>query len=299
MFKKLWLKFEFIVNKIIALIIDILAKIYLKTVPQKYQQQISGSIQNLNIKYLKFTKHFEKKIKPKKTIPKFSFKNLLEPLKKFRLTVSKFVLFTKNIDFKVLDFRKIILDKIKYFRQLTQPLVNRTTHFLSTLTPNTILIIIFSFAFLVFVSLVILKSGRTIYVGVMNNQGNQMINENEVTPKYRESFFKRILPAKQLEIYEVTMPIYVDSSNSVRTLLIDITLVASNRYTRQFLDGNTGLVKDRLNNTIHPIIPDFPLTKEGKTIVKEKIIFEINTLLKEQKIEGEVEEVYFQMIIVA
>ena len=299
MIKKLWLKFESMINKTIAIILDILAKIYKKNVPEKCQQNLHGSIKNIGRSYLAISKHFKFKVTLPKTIPKITFQNLLVPLKNIRSALSRFVTFTKNIDFSVFDFRHFVLEKLKGLRQLIQPVLISVKSFFSSLTPNTILILVISFAFLTLVFLGIIKSGRTIYLGVLDNQGNLDRSDDRAVPKYRESYFKRILPAKQLNVYEVTMPIYIDSINSVRTLLIDLTLTTSNRYAREYLDKHSFLIKDRLNNTIHPIIPDFPLTKEGKTIIKEKVIYEINQLLNEKKIEGEIKEVNFQMIIAA
>ena len=296
MIKKLWLKFESVINKAIAIIIDLLAQIYKKNVPEKFQQNLQSTITNISHSYRSVTKHFKIKITLPKTIP---LQNLLIPLKNLHSTLAKFITFTKNIDFSAFDFRQFLLSKLKSLYRLIQPILASIRNFFSSLTPNTILILVISLAFMILIFLGIIKSGRTIYLGVMDNQGNQDISDNSALPKYRESYFKRILPAKQLNVYEVTMPIYIDSINSVRTLLIDLTLTTSNRYAREYLDKHSYLIKDRLNNTIHPIIPDFPLTKEGKTIIKEKVIFEINQLLEEKKIEGEIKEVNFQMIIAA
>jgi len=299
MIKKLWLKFESMINRTIAIIIDIFAKIYIKNVPEKCQQNLHGSIKNIGRSYLAISKHFKFKVTLPKTMPKITFRNLLVPLKNIRSALSRFVTFTKNIDFSVFDFRHFVLEKLKDLQQLIQPNLLAIKSFFSSLTPNTILILVISFAFLTLIFLGIIKSGRTIYFGVMDNRGSLEISDDRAVPKYRESYFKRILPAKQLDVYEVTMPIYIDSINSVRTLLLDLTLTTSNRYAREYLDKHSFLIKDRLNNTIHPIIPDFPLTKEGKTIIKEKVIYEINQLLEEKKIEGEIKEVNFQMIIAA
>jgi len=292
-------------NKVIAIILAILAKIYKKITTKKFQQNMDGFVQKINHQSLDLINHFKIKTKtktktqPPKTTSKVSFKKLFEPIKNFRDTISKFLVWVRNINFQSINPQKLLSTISSNLKQQTKPLQIKIKHFYSSLSPNTVLVITLSCFFLILIILGIVKSSRTIYLGVMTGQDNQHMHQNKIVPKYRESYFRRILPALQVDIFEVTMPIYVGSVNSVRTLLLDITLVTSNRFTRQFIDDNTGLVKDRLNNNMHPIIPDFPLTKEGKTIIREKVIFEINELLKEKKIEGEIKDVYFQMIIVA
>jgi hypothetical protein len=45
------------------------------------------------------------------------------------------------------------------------------------------------------------------------------------------------------------------------------------------------------------VIPSFPLSDEGKSVLKEKIKFEFNQVLKELNIAGEIQEVFIQDII--
>ena len=60
-----------------------------------------------------------------------------------------------------------------------------------------------------------------------------------------------------------------------------MVLECPNRTTQQFLYNSPHLIQDKLNNTIAPQITSFPLTEEGKIILRKKIQIELSNLLKE------------------
>ena len=78
---------------------------------------------------------------------------------------------------------------------------------------------------------------------------------------------------------------------------MDFTLVASNRYIKEYFYENIHLVKDRLNSSVHPIIPEFPLEQEGKQIIKDKIRLEVNKLIKDLRIKGHIDKVHIHSIL--
>jgi flagellar basal body-associated protein FliL len=102
---------------------------------------------------------------------------------------------------------------------------------------------------------------------------------------------------KYIHLEDVKMPVYVESVTAIKFLTLDITIESSNRYIKSFLSEKPHYIQDQLNATIEPIIPTFPLTDEGKDILRDKIIKESNQVLKRLKIKGTVKNVYFHHIM--
>jgi hypothetical protein len=102
---------------------------------------------------------------------------------------------------------------------------------------------------------------------------------------------------KLYRLTTIILPILIESSGSMRSVKMDIFLQTSNRQGILFLKKNNSLIRDFINWKIEPIVPSFPLESEGRGIIKEKIILELNNLLQEYKVESRIEKVYFQEII--
>lgn len=113
----------------------------------------------------------------------------------------------------------------------------------------------------------------------------------DVRPKYykrNERYFK---------LYHVKLPLFIESVSSNKNIQIDLTIQPSNKYIKEYFFRNEYLVKDKLSVKVHPVIPSLPITEEGKLIIKEKIKSELNILLKEKGIDGEIEDVYVNSIL--
>jgi flagellar basal body-associated protein FliL len=115
--------------------------------------------------------------------------------------------------------------------------------------------------------------------------------------------YKKIRPdyyhqyARTMKIHSINFPVYVESVRGARMLRMDLTLTTSNKYTRNYLNKNYHLVQDRLNSRLEPMIPTFPIEEEGKKIIKAKVQEEIDKLIKELKIDGEVQSVHIHSIL--
>ncbi|OFZ36258.1 MAG: hypothetical protein A2504_04080 [Bdellovibrionales bacterium RIFOXYD12_FULL_39_22] len=113
----------------------------------------------------------------------------------------------------------------------------------------------------------------------------------------RKSFYKN--GERYLLITAVIIPVYIESAASIRTLSVDFTLMMSNRYLQAYFLGHEYLVRNTLSNGLQPIVPEFPLSPEGKSILKDKIKKELNELIEDLGIEGFIENVFFDNIIAA
>ncbi|RLA63909.1 MAG: hypothetical protein DRQ88_01340 [Epsilonproteobacteria bacterium] len=115
----------------------------------------------------------------------------------------------------------------------------------------------------------------------------------------KPAFFK--YKEREFLVDDIYFPIYIKSTNSIKRLILSLNLRASNRYIKTFFTENNAqnldLIYDKLNLTTEEIIPHFPLTNEGKYIIKRKIKIELDILLKDLGIKGEIEKVFISQII--
>ena len=160
-----------------------------------------------------------------------------------------------------------------------------------SLKPTTVAIGIVSTASIGIAVLNIVSSGKSIY-----EKSHEEPIEVKVKPNnLRAGYYKQ--SEKHLLVNGVTVPIYVGTGNAPKTLILDFTMLMSNRYLKVYFFKNDYLLKDRLNTNLEPVIPTLPLEDEGKRIIKQKIIDETNDLIKSLKIKGEVKDIYFHTII--
>ena len=99
-------------------------------------------------------------------------------------------------------------------------------------------------------------------------------------------------------VKDIVIPVYRKSS-SFQKIVVDFHIVSSHRGIKEyFWDGyNVHLIYDRLNSRLAPMALEFPLEEEGKTVIKEKVRREINQLVQELELEGEIREVYIGRIL--
>ena len=60
---------------------------------------------------------------------------------------------------------------------------------------------------------------------------------------------------------------------------------------------NEYILRDRLSRNIQPIIPEFPMEPEGKVILKRKIKKELNKLVDDLNIKGDISNIYIHSIL--
>ncbi len=97
----------------------------------------------------------------------------------------------------------------------------------------------------------------------------------------RPSYY--LLKNRHLKIENVKIPVSLNQNKRISSIIADVIIECPNRTTQQFLYNAPHLVQDKLNNTIAPQINSFPLTEEGKVILRKKIGLELSELLKENQ----------------
>lgn len=102
--------------------------------------------------------------------------------------------------------------------------------------------------------------------------------------------------ARLSDMKGLKIPAYTSSIDKIKNLELDAFILFYNSSGKQFFDRNVIIFIDHLSLSLEPVMPQFPLTPEGKMILKEKIKNEITSLLHKEGIESSVEEVFFTNI---
>lgn len=105
----------------------------------------------------------------------------------------------------------------------------------------------------------------------------------------RPDYYKKDL--KHFTLTNFRLPVYLPNLNELRSVDIDFTATMTTRESRMFLEKMEFQLRDYLIHEIEPSVAQFPLTDEGKEIIRHKISSELDNFLKIQKIEGHVEDI--------
>lgn len=148
----------------------------------------------------------------------------------------------------------------------------------------------------VFASWQIYKIGDKLYVEIAyGGRKPASTFEQESTLKRRPVYYKQ--EQRYYDLKQMRIPVYIENERSVKIFEVDVTIEASNRFVKRFFSENENLIRDRMLSTTEPMIHRFPLSDEGKQVMKEKITNELNHFITENHMEGEVSQVYFNAIV--
>jgi hypothetical protein len=130
------------------------------------------------------------------------------------------------------------------------------------------------------------------------NQSDQSRNpasvEEEITYD-RPDYYKK--QTRHLDMANIRLPIYFANVNEIKSVDVDFTATLSNRLSRMQLEKLEFQLRDHLILNIEPMISSFPLEEEGKGILREKLIMEINDFMKAQGLEGQVKDLKITYIL--
>lgn len=143
----------------------------------------------------------------------------------------------------------------------------------------------------VFGANLMIKSSRFIWLQENQTRKPASVEEEFERPDYH------MLDKKTFVVLNIKVPVFVKNLNQVTAVTIDFGVRTSNRFATLFLTEYEYKLKDHFFMTMYPIESNFPIQEEGKNIIKEKIQFELNEFLKQENVEGEVEEVTIMYII--
>lgn len=134
-------------------------------------------------------------------------------------------------------------------------------------------------------------SSSNIYLQEFNTRSPASQQQYIERPEY-QAYEKRTL-----KVFNVKVPIFQESISAIRSVTIDFTVRTDTRFSKQYLEEYEYKLKDYFFLTVEPVVSEFPLEEEGKSILKDKIQRELNNFLKVHGVEGEVVEVKIIFII--
>lgn len=280
-------RIEAILNRIILLIQNAIVFLYQKLTPKRFQSFSSNSARKIVQAENKFIKGIKK-----------FFQNIITFIIKLFKSIS-------------LNFRKISVPILRLFDKATHigkddiapnaiaarlktllgPILVKLETWYNKLSPKATMILLLGGIIVTLSSFKIYLEVQKIYAEVNKEKttGPTDLEQEQANYAPRPKYYKET--EKQFEVNGVRMPVYIETITASKSLIFDLTLVASNRYTKEFFFKNEHLIKDRLNSTIEPVVPAFPLTAEGKQILRTKIRLELNKLILDLKIQGKVDKV--------
>ncbi len=136
--------------------------------------------------------------------------------------------------------------------------------------------------------------GKTTYQIIYRDlimRGPAAVDDSYIRPDY----YKK--DTRSTSLSSVKIPAIIDGVNGLRSVLVDVSFLASNRETKKLLDVSEFSLRDHIIVTIEPVLPQFALTNEGREMLKEKLEREVNQYLKIHNAPGFVEEVHIIHIL--
>ena len=290
---KLWFKIEVLLNKIIILISNLLMLIFTKLTPLFIRNKFNDLKTKFKAKIINTKNFFKESIIRKLTNIKDSKEIIITKVKLIiELLQNKIrILIFKINELKKIDFSSQLKDSKKTISTYKNKIKDKK------INPTYFCIILSLFTFLSYTSYFIYKELSPI----LNDpivEANEVIKIKKENKRWKRSPYL-LHEAKVFKLTNVNIPIYVKNRKGMQALKIDLLFITSNRYTSQFFQQieNEYLLRDTINQHLLPVIPSFPMEKEGKKILKIKLRTEVNHLIKRLKINGRIEHVYVNSIL--
>lgn len=120
-----------------------------------------------------------------------------------------------------------------------------------------------------------------------SDAGRTPASEEEVSYD-RPVYYKK--DTKHVTVTNFRLPVYLPKVNEIRSVDIDFTATMTTRESKMFLEQMEFQLRDFLIQEFEPTLATFPLSEEGKEIVKHKLTSEIDQFLKNHKVNGHVED---------
>ena len=165
------------------------------------------------------------------------------------------------------------------------------TNSLSKLSKPQSLVRLFSLTLIIAGAVGSYISYQEIYKQEFPTRAPASVQEYDYRPDY-ESYETRTV-----KIMNMKVPVEVESVREISSITIDFTIRTTTRFSRLFIENYDYKLKDYFFTTVEPVVSDFPLESEGKSVLKEKITEEVNNFLRENGVEGVVEEVKIVFIV--
>lgn len=274
-------KLEDLINKLLFLIGNLIVRACVKVLPAKVISLFSKVFSGIGFAIV-WMKNLPKLIitslptllsKTKSLILGFDFKAKLKETKALALAQ-----YAKNQEgHKVSDFKKAMLLPFLMMGQWIKDLSFGQTFLLLSFTGASI-----------FAGIGIGISGNKL-LEVHQNANRAPASAEEVVEYERPDYYKKQI--RHLEITSIRLPVFFSNLNELRSIDVDFSATISNRMGRMKLEKLEFQLRDHLVLHVEPMAAGFPLDEEGKSILREKLLREINDFMKLHQIEGEVKDI--------
>ena len=286
---KKWSKVETKMDSLIIKIIKKFWELYHKLAPKKFQTLLIGIRDKSQEKKTAMIIWFQITLaKVMAFVPQLMGK-FTGFIGNFQGHVTHWIISLRSLKGKKFSFKGFFLSIWNFIKF---PFV-KFKEFLDTLKPSTIWTTATLSTVMIITAVSIWYNSEDLYLKVRGPASDEDAIQIGVRPNY----YKR--DEKYFTIFNLRMPLYIESIHNPKLVKIDFTIQTSNKYIKAyFLEvQNEYLIHDRLNMMVHPIIPSLPLSEEGKVILKDKLMIELNGLIKDLKLEGEIKDVYINSIL--
>ncbi|EQC49527.1 hypothetical protein M899_3050 [Bacteriovorax sp. BSW11_IV] len=285
----LWLKIEKIINNILGTFFALLGSFIKKLTPSKIKTTIRESKKVASNTKSNLRGQLDKTKEKANKLAHNSTKLAKQKIEQASQKARK----AKSFDWKSIDLKKIGVILLALFG----PRLLKLKMWYLSLKPMTV------------VSFIVAGAATSLTGITVYTQSKSIVEKTTEAERIPASVISKyvqkrggdlhLIDQRSLRLGNVQMPVYVESQKHLNTLIMDFTIISSNRYIREyFFDmNNETLLRDRLSSTVQPFLTDFSLEEEGKTIIKNKIKKEVNALIKDLQIKGEVEDVYIHSLL--
>lgn len=102
---------------------------------------------------------------------------------------------------------------------------------------------------------------------------------------------------KQFQITNLHFPVFQTTQPKPKYFSVDLVIELNNRYSAMYLKSHETEMRDHILQEIHPIVPQFPLTPEGKEVIRTKMRMEIESFLRANNVDAEVDDVHILSVM--
>lgn len=274
-------KIENFINRILLLLGEKIFNFVLKITPPKIKMFISN-LMALKLRFTTFIKSTPQLLKEKlplllaylkKKASDFDIKGKISRTHQMALERYK----TTQGQSKISALKKLFLSPFLILGEWLNGLTTAQSILLLSFTVSSIL-----------GAINIISSGHRLLES--QNHGSRAPASVELEVSYdRPDYYKK--ETRHVTITNLRLPVYYANINEIKSVDVDFTATLSNRMSRLQVDKLELQFRDHLVLNLEPMMASFPLEEEGKEILRQKLLSEMNDFMESREIEGKVLDV--------
>ena len=284
-------KLEEKLNQLIERIQLWLIAFFYKVIPKSLLSKLRAYKLKLKIKWTQFSGsiivHFTK-FKNKTITTKNHVSNFINALLEYPVKEKIFLILDK---IKVLLLKTPLKNHASKVNSLLKTYINKIDYIMEKLGKPQLAMAVTVFILMGVGLTSMYNSSQRFMIKEFPDRAPANIQDYAYKPDYK--MFKK----KTLKVMNIKVPVLQENVKQVKSVTVDFTVRTSTRFAKQYLEHYENQLKDYFFTTVEPVVSSFPLEREGKDILKEKILYELNNFLKENNVEGFVEQVDIVFII--